>query len=409
MSIAPKTAVRRLATARGISMTGSSAAYMALNFVIYQRTGSAVWVAAALLLTFGTTAVASPFAGALGDRFDRRKVMIASDLSGAACFLAMALASAPWLLLLFAFLSAIPDAAFFTSSSAAIPNLVGEEDLAWANGMVTVGRNAGIVVGPLLGGLLLAAFGGGAVFGANAASFVVSTAMVMTVRGRFNAERHPEDGTARQDLRAGFRFLLADRVLRFLTLAWLAIVLGLGMTMVADVALVKLFHAGSFGYGAIIASWGGGSIVGSLAGARLSARTEPIAVVAAIFVVGLTSILTGVSPWFAMILVVIFVMGVGDGVSLVAEQGIFQRRTPDAVRARVNGAFDAVVHGGMALSYIVAGPAVAGLGARGVYVVGGFISLAGVAFAVPIIRASIPSREPPAEVQTGTPLELLLP
>ena len=49
-------------------MTGSSAAYMALNFVIYQRTGSAVWVAAALLLTFGTPAVASPSAGALGER-----------------------------------------------------------------------------------------------------------------------------------------------------------------------------------------------------------------------------------------------------------------------------------------------------------------------------------------------------
>src|SRR5689334_6671370 len=117
MSNPPRSAVRRLATARAIAMTGSPAAYLALNFVISQRTGSALWVSAALLLTFGAVGLAGPFTGALGDRFDRRKVMIASDLSGAACFLGMAMVHAPWLLLVFGFLSAIPDAAFFSSSS----------------------------------------------------------------------------------------------------------------------------------------------------------------------------------------------------------------------------------------------------------------------------------------------------
>ena len=56
--------------ARLISITGGAAAYLALNFTIYKRTGSAAWVAAALFLTFGMTGFVSPFAGALGDRFD---------------------------------------------------------------------------------------------------------------------------------------------------------------------------------------------------------------------------------------------------------------------------------------------------------------------------------------------------
>src|SRR2546422_509840 len=114
--------VRRLTVARLISVTGSAAAFMALNFVIYERTQSATWVAAALFLTFGTIGFASPFAGALGDRFDRKKVMITSDLAGVGCFLAMALVHAPWLLLLFAFLAALAEAPFFSASSAAIPN-----------------------------------------------------------------------------------------------------------------------------------------------------------------------------------------------------------------------------------------------------------------------------------------------
>ena len=179
--------------------------------------------------------------------------------------------------------------------------------------------------------------GSGSVFAGNAVSFVLSAALVATIHGRFNQDRAPEGGSdAEQDahrgLRAGFRFLRHDRVLRTITLSWLAIVFGLGMTMVADVPLVNLFGTGSFGYGVLIACWGGGSIVGSLIGRKLNARTERLALIAGTAVVSAMSIATGVSPWWVLVLAAIFTMGVGDGVTLVAEQGIMQRRTPDAVR-----------------------------------------------------------------------------
>jgi MFS family permease len=406
--------VRRLAVARLISLTGSAAAYMALNFTIFERTGSATWVAATLFLTFGTIGFASPFAGALGDRFDRRKVMIASDLAGAGCFLAMGLVHAPWLLLVWAFLSALAEAPFFSASSAAIPNLVGEEDLGWANGMVALGRNAGIVVGPVIGGLLVSSIGSGAVFLINAASFVFSAGLVASMRGTFNQDRGTGSSVEHEHhgLRAGFRFLRHDRLLRIITLSTLAIVLGLGMTMVADVPLVELFGTGSFGYGALIACWGGGSIVGSLLGKYLKARTEPLALVLGIAVISAMSIATGVSPVWALVLGAIFIMGVGDGVALVAEQGIMQRRTPDAVRSRVSGAYDSIVHVGMALSYVVAGPAVSWWGARGVYIVGGIAAFLGVAIAMPILRERAAGdrlkAEPPA-TEGAEPATLLVP
>lgn len=203
MTTEPRTAVRRLAAARLISITGGAAAYMALNFSIYERTGSATWVAAALFLTFGTVGFTSPFAGLLGDRFDRRRVMIVSELLGAAAFGVMALVSSPALLLAVAFCSALAEAPFFSASTAAIPNLVEEKDLGWANGLVALGRNAGVVVGPIIGGLLVVSVGAGAVFAMNAVTFVVSAAMIATVSGRFNGDRAGAEEF--KGLRAGFR------------------------------------------------------------------------------------------------------------------------------------------------------------------------------------------------------------
>ena len=81
-----RSAVRRLALARLISITGGAAAFAALNFTVYERTGSAAWLSASLLLTFGVAGVFAPLGGVLGDRFDRKRVMIASDLAGAACY-----------------------------------------------------------------------------------------------------------------------------------------------------------------------------------------------------------------------------------------------------------------------------------------------------------------------------------
>ncbi|HJP65956.1 MAG TPA: MFS transporter, partial [Actinomycetota bacterium] len=273
MSTTARSRVRRLAVSRIISITGGAAAFLALNFTIYQRTHSAGWLAASLFLTFGTEGFMSPLAGVIGDRFDRRRVMIASDLAAAVFFFAMALVRSPAPLLALAFFSAVAETPFLSASSAAIPNLIEDEgDLGWANGLVTMGRQGGILIGPILGGVLLSWLGPGSVFAINAVSFLVSAALVATIRGRFSGERH--DSGEYSGIRAGFRVLWRDRILRTMAVAWLALVLALGMTMVADVPLVTLFHTGSWGYGILISFWGAGSIAGSLLGRRMHAANE---------------------------------------------------------------------------------------------------------------------------------------
>src|SRR5438067_7581150 len=155
----PRSYIRMLATARLISQLGSEAAYTALLYVLYQRTHSPGWVATALLATFGTQGVMTAVAGSLGDRFDRRWVMVGSDLAGAVCFAGLGFLHSPGTLVLLAFVAAAVEAPFLPASSAAVPNLAGGEELAWATGTVQTGGSLGHLMGPFVGGALVAAVG----------------------------------------------------------------------------------------------------------------------------------------------------------------------------------------------------------------------------------------------------------
>ena len=381
---APRTAVRRLALARLISVTGSAAAYTALMFEIYEQTGSAVWLAAALLVTEGVSGAVGPFASVLGDRFDRRNVMIVSDLAAAACFAGMALvADSPGPLVSIAFLSALSEAPFWPASSAAIPNLVPEDQVSWANSLVAIGRNVGIMVGPALGGILLAAVGAPLVFAINAASFVLSAALVVSVRATFVGDRSDEG--EHHGIWAGFRYLFHEPVLRRISVAWVVMVLGIGMAMVGDVPLVDVFDAGSAGFGLMIGLWGAGSVLGSLAGRWLSEATELRWLVLGTAFTAAVGIAIALSPWFALVLVLNVAWGASEGVTNVAEQNLFQRRTPDSVRSRVLGAVEGLFHGGLAVSYVAAAFVLPVVGARGMYAIAGVAAGLAVLVLLPLL------------------------
>jgi MFS family permease len=384
---APRAAVRRLALARLISVTGSAAAYTALMFEIYEQTGSAVWLAAALLVTEGVSGAVGPFASVLGDRFDRRTVMIVSDLAAAACFAGMGLvADSPGPLVLIAFLSALAEAPFWPASSAAIPNLVPEDQVSWANSLVAIGRNVGIMVGPALGGILLAAVGAPLVFAINAASFVLSAVLVVSVRATFVGDRSDEG--EHHGIWAGFRYLFHEPVLRRISVAWVVMVLGIGMAMVGDVPLADVFDAGSAGFGLMIGLWGAGSVLGSLAGRWLSEATELRWLVLGTAFTAAVGIAIALSPWFALVLVLNVAWGASEGVTNVAEQNLFQRRTPDSVRSRVLGAVEGLFHGGLAVSYVAAAFVLPVVGARGMYAIAGVAAGLAVLVLLPLLGTS---------------------
>ena len=402
-----RTSVRRVALARAISLTGSQAAFAALAYLVYRLTGnSAAWVSLTLLATMGLQGIVQPVASWFGDRFDRRRVLVTSDLLASAGFLALAFARSPGQLVAIASVTAVLESPVWAVAAAALPNLIDEDDLSWANGQVTIGRNLGNFAGPLLGTAIAAALApgdhaapdrlyaaGALVFGINAASFVVSAWLIGRTPGRFNDERVGE--AQHVGLRAGFRYAMSDRVLRAILIGWSILILGAGLILVAEIPYADTFHQGPFGYGLLNALWGGGAAIGAaVAGRWLTARREPTVLLVSFLVGGLVMFAIGGSPLWALALALVVVEGVCEGTASVSEYGILQRRTPDEVRSRVVGAVEAATLIALAISLTAGGPIVDLLGPRAAYYVGGLTTVVAALICLgPMRRPGLPPHQ----------------
>lgn len=379
-----RSAVRRVAMARAISLTGSQAAFAALAYIVYRLTDeSAAWLSVTLLLTMGVQGLVQPIASWFGDRFDRRRVLVISDLLAACGFVALTFARTPGQLVAIACLTAILESPVWAVAAAAVPNLIDEDHLAWANGQVTIGRNLGSFAGPLLGTAIAAALApglhplsdrlyaaGAFVFGINAASFLVSAWLIGRTRGRFNDEHRATSEHA--GIQAGFRYAMSDRVLRSILIGWSVLILGAGLILVAELPYADSFDQGAFGYGLLNALWAGGAALGAvLAGRWLTARREPQTLLFAILFGGLIMFGIGWSPFWIVALALVIGEGICEGFASVAEQGILQRRTPDDVRSRVVGALEAATLIALAIAFAVGGQLVDVVGPRAAYYIGG--------------------------------------
>jgi MFS family permease len=383
----PRTAVRRLALGRAISVAGTFAAGTALVYTIYRETQSTAWISATMLLTWAVIGFFSPLAGALGDRFDRRRVMIVSESAAASCWFAMAFVTqSPAVLLAIAFASSVVEVAYFPASSAAIPNVAGEEHLSWANSLLSVGRYAGLTFGPIAGGLLVAVIGPEWVFAANGVSYLASVALTWSVRADFADPERDKESEEHHGVLAGFRFVRRDRVLRLLALSFMVFIVGMATTLVADPVLADEFGTGSLGFGLITALWGAGTIAGVWLGRRITEESEGRWMVGCSVLVALTGFGVALSPWFGLVLFWMFAFGATDGPTQVIEQNLLQRRSPDVVRSRVMGAWETLMHGSLVVALVAGGWIVSVLGPRGAYAIGGVTGLVGAALLLPFLK-----------------------
>ncbi len=390
--VSTRAAIRRLSVARAISVTGSQVALIALTFQIYETTHSAVWVSGVFLATFATMGILTPIGGWLGDSFDRRLVMIISDLGAAVVFAVLVFADAPWVLLVLALLATVCEVPFLPASQAAIPNLAADEDLAWANGLVSQAFSVGITVGPLIGGVLVGSVGMGAAFGINAVSFLVSAVLVWSVRGRFQEHRYqrtaPNRDQPKLPFTEGLRVAWQSRVLRILILSEVVAYSVVGWAMVSDAPLAELFGTGAIGFAALISFWGGGMLIGSwMTGRWMGERRIEVKLYFAAFLIGGVAIaVMGLSPWFILILVVSVIGGAGSGVGNVARQTLLQRAVPDRIRSRVFAVAEVTSTASFTLGLALAGPAIALVGVRHAYVLSGVIFLLGGLILLPLLR-----------------------
>jgi MFS family permease len=373
---------RRLALSRLASLTAGSAAYIALISAIYNETGSALWVSAALFLGVVGSVVGAPAAGWIGDRFERRRVMVGSDLAAAVVASAMALTvdSALALTLLFGLL-AVVESPFEPASASAMPNLVPAESLPRANALVAGTSSASYLLGPLLGGLLLGAGASASqLLAVDAVSFVVSAALVVSIRRPFGLGGGTE---AEPGIWAGVRLIVDEPVLRVLIAASMVSLLGMGIVNVANYPLSIHLGGGTEGYGALEALLGGGGLLGAAIAARmLNVSRAPLIITVMYAVSGAGLLLAGLAPVLAVALAGMAIAGTGRGLGDVADRTPVQARTDDARRTRVFAAQEGAAHTAFSAAALVGGLIVSAAGARA-----GILAAAGCGLAAALVAS----------------------
>jgi MFS family permease len=371
---------RLLWSARAVSYLGDSLALVALMLHVARTTGQALAVAALLLAGDFAPALLGPLTGTVADRLDRRRVMVACELVQGLLVVAVALWLPPLpLLLVLVGLRAVAGQVFQPASRAAVPAVVAEGDLERANAAVGVATNGGETLGPLVAALLLPVLEVRGVLLVDAASFLVSAALLGFLPALGGPGRGPGPRPSfLADAAGGLRYLRGQAVVRVVVLGYVAVV---ACTGIDDVALVFLatgtFGAGEAAVGLLLGAVGIGLLAGyallARAGGRLLGRgtrptdrgttpavprTPPPAtglLLAGFAVSSAGNLLTGLTWAVAAAFAVQAVRGLGIAAMDVAATTLVQRTVPADLQGRVFGSLYGGIGVAAALAYLLGG------------------------------------------------------
>jgi MFS family permease len=300
-------------------------------------------------------------AGAIGDVFDRRRVLLLSQafmLAAAAVLAVLTLRGSmtPWLLLALTFAIGAGRALTAPSWQAIQPQLVGRELIPQAAALGAASVNVARAAGPAIGGALVAAAGAGWVFGLNAVSFLgVLGVLVMWRREPVEKPLGPEH--VRSALRAGTRYVRSSpRMKAILWRAGVFIVFASAMWALLPITARSDLDLGSGGYGLLLGAVGLGAVLGTATLPRLRQRWSLDNVIAASSVV--FGLACAVLAWVhveAVVAVALVATGYAWIAVLSSLNAAAQTVLPDWVRSRGMGIYLLVFQGGQALGALIWG------------------------------------------------------
>jgi MFS family permease len=166
------------------STFGSLLAAVALAIDVKDRTNSGAWVSAVLLVEFLPPVFVGLALGPLLDRLERRRLMVGDDLVRAAVFALLPFATSAGQIVALAAVAGLATGFFRPALYAGVPNLVPEQLLAQANGLLQSIENISWAAGPLIGGVLTAAAGPDLSYWINAVSFLISAVLIIRIPAR---------------------------------------------------------------------------------------------------------------------------------------------------------------------------------------------------------------------------------
>ena len=362
---------RRLFLASVISLGGDWFLFVAITGLILETTGKAVDVGLAILAQEAAFFIASPAAGVLADRLDRRKVMIVCDLARAALCVAFLAVGPSTVWLAYPLLAALSifSAPFEPASSAAIPNVVDADDLATANALGGSLWGTMLAVGAALGGVVATVFGRDTAFVIDALSFAGSALLLSGIRRSFSEDRdvhheHPKMLDATIEV---LQYARRDRrVLALITVKG-GFGLAAGVLALIPVFGATVFHDGDIGVGILMAARGLGALVGPFIGHRVSGpghRRLFTAIGLALALFGLSYMALGLAPALWIAAIVIFVAHLGGGSQWALSTYGLQVLVPDHIRGRIFAVDFALITLSLGISSLVAAAIADSAGAR---------------------------------------------
>ncbi len=353
-----------------------------LGVLAYRLTGEAWFIGVITFAQLGPMLIVSPIGGALADRVDRRRLMIAIAATQVLLSFALAvvaLSDDPNRLALVAIVFAIGlgNSINGPTFSAMLPTLVGREDLQGAVALNSAAMNTSRVVGPILGGLTAELGGPSLVFAANGLTYLFVIWAVATVHADFSPKGH-DGGSPWQQIREGFAAARSDAVVSRILItisvfSLCSLVFIYQMPLIAEqrlgidgIAYTLLFA--SFALGAALGAISMGTTFSEVPRSRMSTTSIYVFAVA-LGVFGLAT-----SPWLAF--PAVFVTGAAYFVLVTALSTTLQMRVADSVRGRVMGLWMMGWAGLVPVGGLIAGPIIDAIGEVPVILFGAVVAAA---------------------------------
>jgi MFS family permease len=325
-----------------IAAIGEQMVTIAIGWELYNRTGSALALGIVGLVQVLPVILLSLPGGHVADRYSRKRIVIVTQvvLTLAALGLTALSYTRGSLLLIYGCLLLIGIAMAFNSpaSSTLLPQTVPEDLYENAATWSSSSWQLAAVVGPALGGFVIALFGAATpVYALDAAASLIFVALLLPLRDeRRSVPARESEQTTLRSLLDGISFVHRTRmILAAITLDLFAVLLG-GATMLMPIFAKDILHVGPEGLGWLQAA----PSVGAVCMALFVAHRPPFqkagrALLLAVAGFGLATIIFGLSRSFWLSLLALFVLGGLDNISVIIRSTLLLTRTPDAMRGRV--------------------------------------------------------------------------
>lgn len=357
-----------------ISMTGDWILITGLPFEIYRLTGSTTALGVMAVAFLIPSITLGSIAGVFVDRWDRRRLMVAIDLILAVTILPLITMETlgVWVAYLVLLAASCLDQLFNPAEGALLPNLLenADDDLVTANALNGLNNHLARLIGPALGGIIVAVGGILSVTVIDAASFLIAAFLIWSIRsGRTKAVRHDslehEAATAwvrlLREWRDGLRLIWHQPVLRALLLFFVITRIGEGLTITLFVPwTTDALHSDSAGYGALLSTQAIGGFAGAFVIGRLGSRIDPLRLlIGSALLFGLIDLglftYPALFPHIEPALVVMVIVGVPGAGMMAAISTLQQTLAADSHRGRVIGAMAALGSLGSLVGAVSAG------------------------------------------------------